>query len=126
MLNCFPVALAVGIMLGFLSGIGAGGGSLLILWLTLIIGTDPATARMINLLFFLPAAAVSCWFRGRQGLLRWKRCLPAAAAGCTGAVIGTIVLSALSSEILNKSFGILLVATGIRELLYKPKKQAPQ
>lgn len=126
MLNSFPISVIVGTLLGFLSGIGVGGGSLLILWLTLIIGTDPQTARMINLLFFLPAAAISCWFRRKQGFLNRKHSLPAAAAGCIGAFTGTILLSVLSTELLRKGFGILLLATGIRELLYKPKKQAPQ
>ena len=44
--------LVVGLVLGFLAGLGIGGGSLLILWLTLFANTGPQTARAINLMFF--------------------------------------------------------------------------
>ena len=45
MLESIPVMLIVGTVLGFLSGLGIGGGSLLILWLTMVLGSDPITAR---------------------------------------------------------------------------------
>ena len=56
MLNSAPVSLLVGAVLGFLAGLGTGGGSLLLLWLTLLAGVDDQTARTINLMFFLTAA----------------------------------------------------------------------
>ena len=115
---------AVATVLGILSGLGVGGGSLLLLWLTLIIGTDQETARMINLLFFLPSAVVSCYFRWKQGTLCIKQILPAAAFGCIGAILGTMTSGILPLDSLKKLFGLLLIGTGIRELLYKTKKQA--
>lgn len=126
MLNDFPAAVLVGTALGFLSGLGIGGGSLLLLWLSLVLGMDTATARVINLLFFLPSATVSCVFRWKQGLLDWKTVLPAIAAGCLGAVFGTVLGQKMETELLKKGFGILLLATGIRELLWKKKKKASQ
>ena len=39
MLESLPVALIVGTLLGFLTGLGVGGGSLLILWLTLVLAS---------------------------------------------------------------------------------------
>ncbi|MGN0977823.1 MAG: TSUP family transporter [Faecousia sp.] len=119
MLESFPVALAVGIVLGFLSGLGIGGGSLLILWLTLALGLEQQTARGINLLFFLPAAAISCLFRWKQGAVDLKTVLPAAAAGCIAAAVCTWVGTRLDLELLKKLFGGLLIVTGLRELLYK-------
>ena len=38
MLNSLPICLVVGTVLGFLTGLGIGGGSLLMLWLTLVLG----------------------------------------------------------------------------------------
>ena len=116
------VNVAVGILLGFLSGLGIGGGSLLLLWLTLMMGTDPSTARTINLLFFLPAALVSCYFRWKNGTLELNRILPAILAGCLGAAMGTWFSGHLDIGMMKKGFGILLMGTGIRELLWKKKE----
>lgn len=54
LLESLPVALIVGTVLGFLTGLGVGGGSLLILWLTLALEMPQTAARGINLLFFCP------------------------------------------------------------------------
>lgn len=121
MLDSFPVSLAVGTVLGFLSGLGVGGGSLLILWLTLVLGMDQTIARMMNLLFFLPAAGISCYFRWKNGTLEWKRIFPAIIAGCLGAAMGAWFAGHLDTRILKKGFGLLLMGTGIRELLWKGK-----
>lgn len=109
-------------LLGFLTGLGIGGGSLLILWLTLAADIDPIAARGINLLFFLPAAAISCIFRCRQGTLCWKTSLPSIISGCLAAAVFSFLSLYLRTEVLRKGFGVLLLVTGIRELLYRPKE----
>lgn len=122
MLESFPVSLIVGTVLGFLSGLGTGGGSLLILWLTLILDAPQQTARGINLLFFLPAAAIAAIFRWKQGTLTFKTVLPAAIAGSFAAAGFTwLGVRMMDLQVLKKLFGLLLIATGLRELFYKPK-----
>lgn len=122
MLNTFPVAILVGTVLGFLSGLGVGGGSLLIIWLTLVLDFEPDTARVINLLFFLPAAAISCLFRWKQSHLPIKKLLPAVIAGCLSAVVFSHIGQEMDIDRMKKLFGVLLLVTGIRELLYRPKQ----
>ena len=56
MLNSSVIAIFVGILLGYLAGLGIGGGSLLILYLTLVLKMDSPSARAINLMFFITAA----------------------------------------------------------------------
>ena len=121
MLNSPFFALIVGTLLGFLAGLGVGGGSLLILWLTMVLSTEQADARCINLLFFLPAAAISCLFRWKQGKLNPKITIPAVLAGCIASVCFTLLGRNLDSGFLKKGFGILLLFTGFRELFYQPK-----
>lgn len=121
MLNTLPVSLVVSSVLGFLAGLGVGGGSLLILWLTLILDTPPDTARAMNLIFFLPTAIISSLFRRKQGVLPLKKVLPGIIAGCFTAAIFSLVSREISVSALRKLFGILLLATGIKELMYKPK-----
>jgi uncharacterized membrane protein YfcA len=120
-LESLPVVLIIGTALGFLAGIGVGGGSLLILWLTLVLGMDHPEARIINLLFFLPSAIVSSIFRWKQGKLEIKKVLPAIIVGCVAAGVCSFLSSTMDTSLLQKLFGGLLILTGIRELLYKPK-----
>ena len=122
MLESIPVAITVGTLLGFLSGIGVGGGSLLILWLTLVLHMDHSVARIINLLFFIPSAIIASIFRWKQGALKLSKILPAVIAGAICAAGFTLLSQCIDTSLLKKLFGILLLATGIRELLYKPKK----
>ena len=121
MLESFPAALITGTALGFLSGLGIGGGSLLIIWLSVVLGTDPLTARSINLLFFIPSALVACGFRIRQGDLKVKVLFPAMAAGCAAAAVFSWISTIADTEILRKLFGLVLLAAGFREVLYRER-----
>ena len=121
MLESLPVMIFIGISLGFLAGIGVGGGSLLILWLTLVLNIEHAVARNINLLFFIPTAVIASFFRWKQGALDIKQILPGILGGCISAACFSFLSSRLDVSTLEKLFGFLLLATGIKELLYKPK-----
>lgn len=123
MLESLPIVLVVSTVLGFLAGIGVGGGSLLMLWLTLIIGAEHGQARFVNLLFFLPSALIACVFRWKQGALEIRKIFPAILSGCVCAAIGSWFSYHLDMELLKKLFGGLLILTGIRELLYTPRKK---
>lgn len=122
MLESFPFALAVGAALGFLAGLGVGGGSLLILWLTLVLKIPPDTAGGINLLFFVPTAVIASIFRLKQGTLDIRRIVPALIAGVAAAAALTLWSRNLDTQVLRKPFGILLLITGARELFYRPRK----
>lgn len=122
MLESFPIALVVGCVLGFLAGLGVGGGSLLILWLTLVLGMDHGIARTINLLFFLPSAVIASLFRWKQGALDLKKILPAILGGCISAMVFAWLSRRMDVTVIKKLFGGLLVVTGIKELFYKQRK----
>ena len=121
MLETLPVKLIVGTVLGFLSGLGIGGGSLLIIWLTAVMGMDPSSARSINLLFFIPGAVIAICFRRRQGDIHWDKVLPPAIAGCIAAGIFSGVAMKLDTDIIKKVFGVILIGAGVREVLWKRK-----
>ncbi len=122
MLESLPFILILGTVLGFLSGIGVGGGSLLMLWLTVVLEMPPGAARSINLLFFLPSALIACCFRWKQGALELKTILPAIFAGCIAAALFSWLGTLFETAILKKLFGGLLIVTGLRELFYKEKR----
>ena len=122
MLDSLPVIIIVGTVLGFLTGLGVGGGSLLIIWLMAVLGTDPSTARGVNLLFFLPGALIAVLFRRKQGTVKWNNILPPAVAGCIAAAVFSYFSTVWDTEILKKVFGGILIAAGIRELFWKTKR----
>lgn len=121
MLESFPVAVLVGCILGFLAGLGIGGGSLLILWLTVVLAVPYPVARGINLLFFIPSALIASFFRWKQGAVKMKTILPAILWGCIAAAAASFLGPQIDLWVLKKLFGGLLLVTGLRELCYKPK-----
>ena len=114
------VAALAGVVLGTFSGLGIGGGSLLILWLTLAVGMDAEAAREITLLFFFPAALLSCILR--RGEIPWKQLLPAMLLGSLAAGIFSQLSQILHPVHLKKLMGAVLILVGISELVRKPQK----
>lgn len=116
------ITIPVASILGFLAGLGVGGGSLLMLWLTLAVGMEYGQARIINLLFFLPSALIATLFHRKQGTVNIKKILPAMITGCIAAALFSILGKKMDTTLLKKCFGGLLLVTGIRELFYRPRK----
>jgi len=116
------LAMPVGAILGFLAGLGVGGGSLLMLWLTIVVGMEYPAARIFNMLFFLPSALIATLFRQKRGAVSIKKVLPAILAGCVAAALFSYVSKQIDTNILKKIFGGLLLFTGVRELFYRPRK----
>ena len=116
----FP--LLIGSILGFLAGMGVGGGSLLLLWLTQVVMIPQPQARILNLLFYLPAALTATIFRGRKNGIQTDVVLPALGAGCVTAVLFSLLSRHLEIELMKKLLGGLLILTGLREIFYRPRK----
>jgi uncharacterized membrane protein YfcA len=124
MLTSIPFSILVGTILGILAGLGTGGGSLLILWLTLVCQTEASLARNINLLFFIPSAVAATLLRGKKNDIPWKKLLLPTAAGCVTAALFSQLSDQLNTPILQKIFGGLLICIGLKELFYKNKSGA--
>ena len=118
----FLLNLSIATLMGFLAGMGVGGGSLLLLWLTQVAMLEQTQARLINLLFFLPAATVATFFRRKDHRIDKRAALSAAAAGCSAAIIFSYISYLLDVSILKMLLGGLLILTGIREIFYRPRK----
>ena len=121
MLNSIPFSVLMGLFFGFLSGLGIGGGTLLMMWLTLVVGYDHITARSVILMFFLAAAGSVCIFRLKDKTLSLKPILPAIVAASAAAAIFSWVSTKIDTVVLQKCFGILLLFTGVKELLYRER-----
>ena len=122
MLSSTGFSILLGAVLGLLTGLGTGGGSLLLLWLTLVLDMDSQTARTVNLMFFIPAAMTASLVRLLRGGIPFRKIILPALAGCVSAAVFAVAGSHMDTEHLKKAFGVLLIFTGVRELLYRPQR----
>lgn len=119
------ISAIAGLLCGVLSGLGIGGGTLLMVWMTAVAGLEQQTAQGINLLYFLPTAACALFFHCKNRLVAWKTVIPAAIAGCITAVGGSLLATTMDTGLLRKLFGGFLLLVGVRELFYrKPPDRA--
>lgn len=107
---------------GLLSGLGIGGGTLLMVWMTGVAALPQQTAQGINLLYFLPSAACALFFHIRNRLIRWDIVLPAALGGCVTAAIAAWIATGLDVSLLRRLFGGFLLLTGLRELFFRQQR----
>ncbi len=112
-----------GLTAGILSAWGIGGGTLLLLCMTLFFGVEQRTAQAINLLYFLPTAGVSLFAHRKNGYL--DRCALRAAIplGTLSALAAALLATVLDSGALRRPFGLFLLYAGLSVLLEKPKEQ---
>lgn len=122
MLNSFLPCLVVGCVLGILSGLGIGGGSLLMLWLTVVLDMQPEQARLLNLMFFIPCALSASVFHLRQSRLPLRQTAAAIAAGLAGALLTGLWRDKMDTQLLKKALGVLFLLCALRELTYRPRE----
>ena len=118
MTNWLLAALA-GAITGVLSGFGVGGGTLLLIYLTAFAGMEQAMAQGINLLYFLPAAAMALPSHIKNGYIERKTALLAISSGLLCSAAAAWIATALDVELLRKCFGVFLLYIGITELFRK-------
>jgi len=116
-------ALAAGVLTGILSGFGVGGGTLLLVYMTLVAGVDQRTAQGINLLYFLPAGLMALPAHVKNGYVEKDALLPAIGVGLVCAAGGAWAATAVDMGLLRKCFGVFLVLIGLWELIGKREKE---
>lgn len=117
-------------LLPFLCGLGAsvvsawgvGGGTLLLLVMTLFLGVDQRTAQGINLLFFLPTAVSALVCHAKNGYLDKPALKAAVPAAVAAALIGALAATAIDVNVLRRPFGVYLLASGV-SLIWPQKKK---
>ena len=105
-----------GIISGMVSGIGMGGGAILILVLSVFMGVDQHIAQATNLVFFIPTSISAIITTIKEKLINWKIGLPVAISGVVGAIIGAKISVKLDVKYLKRYFGIFLMLITIYEI----------
>lgn len=117
-------------LLPFLCGLGAsiisawgvGGGTLLLLVMTLFLGVDQRTAQGINLLFFLPTAISALVCHAKGGYLDKPTLKSAIPIAVLAAALGAWLATAIDVDLLRKPFGIYLLLSGL-SLIWPSKEK---
>ena len=121
----FAFALATGV----LSAWGVGGGTLLLVCMTLFLGVDHRTAQAVNLLFFLPTAGAGLYFHRKNGFLDKDVWRQAALPGAAASLAASLLAAAVDVSLLRKPFGIFLLYSGVSPLWSalrrKPSRKLP-
>ena len=108
--------LLIGLVAGIVSGTGMGGGTVLILLLTLLCGIEQHIAQATNLIFFIPTSIVAIITNWKYKLIDRKIAITISIFGTLGAILGAITSSKTDVESLKKYFGIFLIGIAIWEI----------
>lgn len=118
--------LGLGLVMGTLSGMGVGGGKLVVPVLVLFLGFSQQLAQGAVLLAFLPLAAIAVAQHWRQGTFDAPtalRILPTAGAG---AALGASVALTVASDGLRTVYGLFLMLMGVYEWLTPAGEEVPE
>ena len=104
-----------------------GGGTILILCLSIFLGIDQKIAQATNLIFFIPTSIAAIYINIKEKKINLKVAKTIILFGIIGAVIGAIIAQNTDTKLLKKSFGIFLTFIAVHEIyvifkMYKNKK----
>jgi len=115
------ILLLIGLGAGIVSGMGMGGGTILIPALVLTINPQQHTAQSVNLLFFIPTAVVALIIHIKNKHIDFKMAVPIIAFGMCGSFVGSWLAMRLAGGELKRLFGFFLLAMSIYEMFRKGK-----
>lgn len=112
----------IGFVSGIISGMGIGGGTILIPALTVFLNYNQHTAQNINLIYFIPTAIIAIITHTKKGNIEKKVLWKIILFGVIGAVIGSIIAVNINPTLLRKLFAVFLIVMGINEIFFNKKQ----
>lgn len=106
----------IGLIAGIIGGMGMGGGTVLILLLTIFLGVEQHIAQASNVIFFVPTAIAAIIIFIKRKTIKFKIGIPIFLWGLGGALIGAIISSKMQVGLLRKLFGIFLLLIAIYQI----------
>ena len=115
----------IGLVSGVFSGVGMGGGTILIFLLTTFAGIEQHVAQATNLIYFIPTAISAIIVNYKEKNIDTKLAVSVSIFGIIGAIIGAKFAVNTDVQKLRKLFGIFLAIIAIHEIytLFKEYKQ---
>lgn len=107
----------IGFFSGILSGMGVGGGMLLIPALKIFFDISQKNAQSINLFCFIPAAICALIIHIKKKNVDFKAVLPMIITGIPFSLLGAYICINTAPQLLDKLFGGFILIFGIREVI---------
>lgn len=122
----------IGMISGIVTGLGMGGGSILIIVLVTFLGVTQHMAQATNLLFFIPTSVLSIWVHIQNKNVEKSIAKKLFFTTILGSAAGAYFTTQVASEHLKQYFGFFLLAVGVYEFIStikehrKKKKEGQQ
>ncbi|SHI06343.1 hypothetical protein SAMN02745823_02175 [Sporobacter termitidis DSM 10068] len=117
------VSILAGFVTGILSGWGIGGGSLLIIYMTVFAGVTQQAAQGINLLYFLPTSLTALYSHLKNKLIEKSLAWPAICAGALTTLGASLLVTSIDTHLMKKFFGVFIIIIGLTEVFKRTKKK---
>lgn len=110
------IEILIGVVSGIVGGMGMGGGTVLILLLSIVLKVEQHIAQAVNVVFFVPTAISAIIIFIKNKNIKFKEALPICLWGIIGALIGSSISIKLEVGILRKCFGIFLIIIALYQV----------
>jgi uncharacterized membrane protein YfcA len=114
----------IGLASGIISGMGIGGGAILIPALIIFVKPEQHIVQSVNLLFFIPTAIVALIIHIKNKSIDFKTSIPIVIFGLIGSYLGSRLAMTISGPTLRKTFAVFLLAIAVYEFMKPGKKVA--
>lgn len=106
----------IGAISGMVTAIGMGGGTILILLLTIVFGVPQNLAQATNLIFFVPTSIATIIMNLKNKNINFRVGVNVILTGIIGAIVGAVVSNKINTQTLRKFFGAFLVLIALHEI----------
>lgn len=113
--------LLIGLISGIVSGMGIGGGTILIPALILFTTINQHQAQGINLIVFIPVAITALITHFHNKNIELKIAIPIIISGIIGSISGSLLALNIEAKTLQKIFGVFLLVMGFYQFFSKVK-----
>ena len=110
------IEILIGAFSGIFSGIGMGGGTVLIFLLSIFLNLEQHIAQATNLIYFVPTAISAIIVNYREKNIDTKLARFISIFGIIGATIGAIISVNTDVQKLRKIYGIFLAIIAVHEI----------
>ena len=100
------IEILTGFISGIVSGTGMGGGTILILCLSIFLGINQKIAQATNLIFFIPTSIAAIYVNIKKKKIDFKVAKIIILFGIIGAILGAVIAKSMDTRLLRKLFGI--------------------